>query len=319
MWLCLVFLLADSFQDLRSGLIALNQNNLAVAQSKLEAASLEMPSDARVWMALAQTYWKLHQTGKAEAAADRAASLAKDAALLDSLGLFYAQSGSFDKAATSLRAAIESNRFEERYYFDLADLYLKRQQFSAALEALEPGRRIFSRSAQLELAAGVAYYGLRRFPEAIDAFLRTIGIDPTVEQPYVFLGRMLEQAEGRLPKIRGAFAAFVQRAPRSYLSNFEYAKLLALDSPAEAEPFLRKSIALDGRFPDSHFELGVLLDRQRHYPEAAREMEHAAELDPADPVPHYRLARLYDRLGEPAKAASERALHRKLSAAAAPR
>ena len=68
------------------------------------------------------------------------------------------------------------------------------------------GRKNFDKSPQLELAAGVAYYGLRRFPEAIEAFLRTIRLDPGIEQPYVFLGRMLDQAEDKLPQITEVFA-----------------------------------------------------------------------------------------------------------------
>jgi hypothetical protein len=72
---------------------------------------------------------------------------------------------------------------------------------------LEDGKKVFSRSAQIELTLGVAYYSMRRFPDAVDAFLRVIGIDPGVEQPYVFLGRMLDQTEAKLPDVTAAFAA----------------------------------------------------------------------------------------------------------------
>jgi len=46
--------------------------------------------------------------------------------------------------------------------------------------------------------------------------------------------------------------------------------------------------------------------------EAAREFETAAQLDPTDPATHYRLARVYDRLGKPEAANKEREQHAKL-------
>jgi len=180
----------------------------------------------------------------------------------------------------------------------LAQLYLKQQNFASALEVLDSGRKSFDNSAQLALAAGVAYYGLRRFPEAADAFLRTIALDPSVEQPCVFLGRMLDQAEDRLPRMTQAFAAFAKRAPENYLSSFLYGKALALEDAALAEAELRKSLAQNGQFWESHLELGMLLDRCGEYEEASREIRQSIELNPSDPAPHYRLARLYDRLGK---------------------
>jgi tetratricopeptide (TPR) repeat protein len=209
--------------------------------------------------------------------------------------------------------------YSEDYYFQVAESHLERQDFAGALLTLDAGRKKFTANAQLELATGVAYYGLRRFPEAIESFLRTIQLDSSIEQPYTFLGRMLDQSEARLPAIRQAFAAFAVHAPANYVSSFLYGKALALgDEPTRAEPLLRKSIAQNGSYWESHFELGLLLDRQRKYEEAAGEMHRAAELNPRDPVPHYHLARLYDRLGKPAEAAAEREAHARLAAAAAP-
>ncbi|MDQ6663402.1 MAG: tetratricopeptide repeat protein [Acidobacteriota bacterium] len=200
----------------------------------------------------------------------------------------------------------------EDYYFKLADTCLKRRDFTNALEAVNAGLKFFNKSPQLELAAGVAYYGLRRFPESIDSFLRTIELDPTLEQPYMFLGRMLEQAEDQLPRIRKAFAQFARSAPDNYLSLFLYAKSLSLNDPGQAETLLRKSISRNGRFAESQFELGAVLERQGRFEESASAMRRAIELNPKDPVAHYRLARIYDRLGKPDQATAERELHARL-------
>jgi tetratricopeptide (TPR) repeat protein len=296
-WLYLALFAGQFDSTFHDGLIALNQNNLPLAESRLQAASQLEPHNARVWLALGQTYWKMRKPLQAETAVRNAENWAgNDAVVSNGLSLFYSEAG-------------------ESYFFEAAQMHLRQQDFAAALATLDAGRKRFDKSAQLELAAGVAYYGLRRFPEAIDAFLRTIDLDPSVDQPYVFLGRMVDQAEGRLPRVTKAFAAYAQRAPDNYLSNFLYGKALALANDPAAEALLRKSIAQNEGYWESHFELGVLLGARRQFDEAAREMRRGADLHPDDPAPHYHLARFYDRLGKPAEAAAERELHARLTAA----
>jgi tetratricopeptide (TPR) repeat protein len=288
-WLYVVLFTGQFDTTFREGLIALNQNNLPVAESRLESASQIEPRNARVWLALAQTYWKLHKP--VQTALHNAESFgASDSVVMSALPTLY---------------------------FEIAQEDLNRQDFVAALAIVDGAIGKFPDNAQLQLAAGVSYYGLRRFPEAIDAFLRTTALDPSVEQPYVFLGRMLDQAEDRLPRILTVFAAFEKSPPESYLAPFLSGKALALGSrPADAEAKLRRSIALNDAFWESHFELGALLSSQRRWEAAAAEMRRAADLNPNDAATHYHLARLYDRLGKPAEAQAERDLHARLAASA---
>src|SRR5215472_9682365 len=156
----LLLLFADtaSFDTLlRSGLIALNKNDLAAAQKQLEAASKMEPGRAEVWLALAQTYWKQQLPKLADAAAAKAEPLAREnAAILRGLALYYSEAGRYEKAATELQAAIRLRPYEEAYYFELSQLYLRDQKFEPALSTLNAGVKLFDKSAQLELARGVA-------------------------------------------------------------------------------------------------------------------------------------------------------------------
>lgn len=382
MLLLFLLLLADQFEPAyHEGLTALNNNQLAVAESRLQSAAKLQPKNARVWLALAQTYSKLHRREAAQTAARNAEAFANEPLVFHGLAIYYSTSEDFRKAAElearysastpeavptavglylragmpkpaiklaqkglaardnaelhnllgkafegdgdpdraiiEYKAAIQIRRYDEAYYFDLAQLQLKQQAFAAAVETLDAGRENFDKSAQLELAAGVAYYGLRRFPEAIDAFLRTIRLDPTVSQPYVFLGRMSDQAEGKLPEIEEAFARFAKTDPDNYLSSFLYGNSIAVENPVEATALLRKSIARNPQFWESHFELGLLLEREGKLAEAGAEIKRSIELNPKDPAPHYRLARIYDRLGKTTEARAERELHETLSSAGA--
>ncbi len=231
------------------------------------------------------------------------------------LGRQYEASGALDKAAAEYEQAVGLSPYEESYYFEAAHVRLLQQQFDAAVKILERGCKVFDKSAQLTLALGVAYYGERRFPEAADAFLRTIAIAPEVQQPYVFLSRMLDQTTTKLPQILPRFEAWAAANPNNAQAQFVYAKGLDASGsdPAKVEQLLRDSIRLKGDQWESHFELGVLLEKQRRFSDAAPELERSAAINPNEAGVRYHLARVYDRLGQSEKANEQREVHKRLT------
>ncbi len=48
----------------------------------------------------------------------------------------------------------------------------------------------------------------------------------------MFLGRMLDQAEDKLPRVTEVYAAFASAKPNNYLAPFLYAKALSLEVAA---------------------------------------------------------------------------------------
>ena len=274
------------------------------------------PTDREAFPRAIDLYMQAKQAQPAIALAGKALALEDRADVHEMLGEAYEMDSQTENAAIEMRKAIKLNAYEASYYFGLARLYLRHQNAEAAVQILQEGRKTFARSQQLELALGVAYYGLRRFSDAADCFLSTIRMAPEVEQPYVFLGRMLDQAEDRLPQVTEAYAARVKSKPDDYLANFLYGKALSIASGdrRQIEALLRKSIALKGDFWESHYDLGILLERGRDFAGAASEFQRAIELSPNSPTPHYHLARVYERLGKKTEAAAEHAAHERLSA-----
>ena len=238
------------------------------------------------------------------------------------LGKGYAQAGQMDKAVPELKTAIRLAPGNEGFRFDLARLFLYHQDFQAAIGVLEDARKQLPRSAQIELALGVAYYGQRRFEDTVQAFLTTIDLAPDVPQPYVFLGRMLEHAGTHMPEITEKFAAWERLEPQNPEAPLLHAKALVAQLPptgwgakaGEVQALLEKSISLKSDSAEAQFELGCLMERKHDYPKAAELLEKSIQLDPQNPVAHYRLARVYDRLGKKEQADAERALHERLSA-----
>jgi tetratricopeptide (TPR) repeat protein len=306
------FLAATSFDTaFRDGLIALQRNDLSAAKTSLESAAGIEPRNGKVWVALAQTYRKLNDNEQAEAAATKASVLAAgDPLILQSLAIYYSESGQPIKA-------IRCNPAVESYYFDAANALLRKERFADAIDVLQAGRVRFAKSAQIHLALGVSYYGLRRFDQAASEFLTTIALAPDVEQPFIFLGKMLDQIPERLPDVTRRFIEFETANPSNYAGYYLHARALDAQSadPELAEKLLRKALTLNDQNPAVHFELATLLEKSRRYPDAAVEFERAIALDASDAATHYRLSRVYERLGRHDAASAEREIHAKLVAA----
>src|SRR5438552_14811403 len=89
-------------ESFRTGLLALQSGDLHAAETNLEAAAKLAPRNGRVWVALAQTYWKLNENVKADAAAAKAEALApRDPLVLSSLAIYYGESGRALKSANA--------------------------------------------------------------------------------------------------------------------------------------------------------------------------------------------------------------------------
>jgi Flp pilus assembly protein TadD len=128
---------------------------------------------------------------------------------------------------------------------------------------------------------------------------------------------MLEQAGARLPEIRKAFEKWAAANPDNGQAQLSLAKVRLSQNAkdASAEDLLRRSIALESNGWEAHYELGTLLETKRDFRGAAEELKRASELNPEEPMPHYHLARVYDRLGEADEAKVERQKHADLIAA----
>jgi len=244
------------------------------------------------------------------------------AELYDVLGQALLESGDAKGAEDALRASVRLKPYDEDARYNLGYLFLQAAQFEEAAAAFEEGLAVFDKSPRLQLGLGVARFGQRRYPEAVDSFLRVSKLVPGLEQPHYFLSRSLEHVQDRIPEVRERFAAFSEARDHHYLGPFLEAKgLLAALGPsrdeeqlAEAERLLRLSIARRANFWESHFELGVVQDRQRRFPEAKASLDQAIKLSPESPTPYYRLSRVLARLGDAEAAEKASETHAKLVA-----
>lgn len=315
----LLLLLTDPKQVqslLQRGLVALQQGQLPEARDALEEAAKADPRNAYVWSSLAEAYFRLKQPDKASAAAETAEKIGADNPVIDrALAMYYSEAGQFGRAAELDERVWRRGKTDPRIAFEFAQALMRTQDFTRAADVVSGALDEHPDDAQLTLALGVARYGQRRFEDAIVAFLKVIQLDPQPLQPYEFLGRILDQAGAHLPEITRDYEQWAARDPKNAQAKLLLAKaLLASDrrNPS-AEALLRESITLDANDWESHYELGVMLEEKRNYQVAAAELTRSIELDPKQAMPHYHLARVYDRLGDTERAKSERQIHEQLA------
>ena len=239
-------------------------------------------------------------------------------ALHNLVGKAYTMAGEPERGLRHLRIAVEAEPYDESLHYDLGYFHLRQQDFAAATKAFQEGRKYFDKSPALEIGLGIAAYGSRDFQEAISQFLRAAELAPQMEQPHAFLGRLLQHAAGRIDEITERMRVFHSQHSKNHFGPFLYGQALLAklgnrrdeEAMATIENLLRKSIEREDGFWESYFELGVLLEKRRDFPAAADHFRRAADLNPGVSKPHYRLARVYQRLGKPNEARRERELHR---------
>ncbi len=78
--------------------------------------------------------------------------------------------------------------------------------------------------------------------------------------------------------------------------------LVKLNRLDEAEVRLKQSLACESRSPRAHYQMGLLLEKEKKDGQAIDELKQAAEQDPAYPEPYYLLGKIYNRQSEPQKA-----------------
>lgn len=230
----------------------------------------------------------------------------------------YDSAGRSVDAIRSWREVVRLRSYSEDARAELGRALLRAGKFTEAAAVLEEAHRDFDKSPQLGLALGVAYYSLRRFEDAASRFLRVIELAPDVEQPYVFLVRMIDQIPGRVPEMLPRFSAWADAEKVNHYAPFVLAKALQVsgEDPKRIEELLRESIRRQPKFWESHFELAQILEQQPdQLAKSASEYKQAIASNSRQAAPHYRLARVYDRLGQKQLAAQERAIHAQLLAA----
>jgi arylsulfatase A-like enzyme/Tfp pilus assembly protein PilF len=189
---------------------------------------------------------------------------------LTHLAFLYNEAGDHDKAARTVRRALELNPAAA----DVASLfgaYLTEAGLAKeAVARLEPYARAPQPDVDVLIAYGVALASLGRSGEALAAFERARALDATSGLPLVNIGMV---------------------------------HLMAGEGARAAEAF-NAALTIDSTLARAHNGLGVVAAQRQAFEEAAKHWIQAVALDPHDHQVLYNLGDVLIRLGRPAEARS---------------
>jgi tetratricopeptide (TPR) repeat protein len=233
-----------------------------------------------------------------------------------------------DRRADYVTAAREYHRAaeidpSESNIFDLATFLLQHQKYVGFLDDsikfFRYGVAQFPRSSRMMVGLGVALYAANEYDEAVRVLCAAVDLDPKDRRPIQFLGRASRISPALAEEVDRRLKDFAERYPENAATNYFYALSLwkrgggdegrDLD---EIGRLLHKAESLSPGWYEPHYQLGVLYESQKLYPDAIHEMSRAVKIDPDFFPAHFRLAVLYNKTGQRVQAAAEASIVRRL-------
>jgi tetratricopeptide (TPR) repeat protein len=269
-----------SFHRLKAA-IASGLGEHAHAADEMEAALALAPAAQDLLLATAVAEL---QAGRLERALQHASSVptAQGFAIC---GDIHERRREYVAAAKAYQKAVELAPDVEAYRMALALELVQHATFEPARVVLDQAIAIFPRSAKLKTLLAITQYALGDMDKAESALLNAIAADPKSDAAHRYLAEFaLQSPKAPEPAVVAALCAWdkvVCAAMRLRLSPED----------ASSAALLRQS---DGAM--ARCELARSYERRDDWAAARRELETCVRLDPA-PQNHYRLGRVYQRLG----------------------
>jgi tetratricopeptide (TPR) repeat protein len=225
--------------------------------------------------------------------------------VLTLLGLSCYGAKRFAEAVKYLELPAKSDPANTELHRVLAQSCLSAKQFSCALTEFRQILEHDPDSAAAHMLSGEALDGLGRTVEAIPEFEAAAKTAPREPNVHFGLG-YLYWKQHRYDEAQSAFETELSIDPAhaqalAYLGDIELKK----NAPEKALPLLTSATQLRNDIRIAYLDIGAIFSDQKKYPEALAALQRAEKLDPAQPDAHYRLARLYRAMGNPAAAQRE--------------
>lgn len=275
------------------------------AEDLSEAARLA-PDRADIFFNLALARYYDRQWDAALESAERAKAL-KDSGPTESLlGDIQEQRGDALSAVHSYQAAVTLEPDVEQHRLTLATELLRHQTFDAAIVVLEQAAGLFPQSVHTKILLGLSYYLVDRSPDSIRALLEATKLDSKDGLAARYLGEItLQDSATPDPVAVKRVCAFADAHAVAKTANALCGGVLLRvaqdtgDTSRRPEILrrLRASVRIAPDEPVARCQLGKALEWSQQWAQARTQLEKCVRQDPDSPEGHYRLARVYRRLG----------------------
>jgi tetratricopeptide (TPR) repeat protein len=237
------------------------------------------------------------------------------------LGDVEEKAGDYVTAGNQYQVAAQMEP-SEKYIFDWGDELLLHRGFDPAVKVFTSGVGRYPQSARVHIGLAVAYYSQSLYDDAASELCRAADLAPSDPRPYLFLGKMFDISMKEADEVTKRLRRFAETQPSNALANYYYAMSLWKGQRGQTShanqvnkediaSLLRRSIALDPKFPDARFQLGVLCGEEQKYADAIGEFQAAVKLKPDFAEAHYHLAQAYTHMGEKVLAKREFELYQR--------
>ncbi|WP_096704608.1 tetratricopeptide repeat protein [Magnetospirillum sp. 15-1] len=228
------------------------------------------------------------------------------------LGLLSVAAGRPGQALPHLRAALEAQPSDVRFWLSYIDALIRSGQSGLALRAVAEGRRhgLSDPGFQALLAwadatarGGAAYAGAvalhtaGRLEEAVAEYRRTLDLHPDLEDALANLGMAL-YGLGRLEQAEGCYRRLLEMRPGNAMAANNLGNILRQSGRLdEAETVCRQAVEIMPNLAAGHYNLGLVLAGLGRLPEAVDSHRRAVEAAPDFAEAHCALADSLYRLG----------------------
>lgn len=209
----------------------------------------------------------------------------------------------------------------EGHIFDWGAELLLHQTYQPALAVFEAGLKRFPQSSRLQLAVGLAQYGMGHFDDGARKFCEVWDSNPSDPMPLEFAGKVYENLSPAVAdEVRSRLARVVDSGGGPPLLRYYYAVSLwkEHEDHPEAVPaahivtLLKDVITQLPENADAHSQLGAVYAEQHDYADAVTQFEQAIKYAPQVAATHYRLGQALARKGEKDRAQAEFAIFERL-------
>ncbi|MFN7998234.1 MAG: tetratricopeptide repeat protein [Bryobacteraceae bacterium] len=288
-----------------AGLALGDCDDYAGAVAVLEKAHAQKPDAASVAYNLALAQYKTGQFSASLESLRPIAEVDRQPDFLYLRGKVLERLGKPD-AVSDMLAACQAQPGNETWCGDAGASAIRQQRFVDAVEVLQPAVEKSPKSATLLSLLGMAQFRLGRYREAIRSYTAALDCDPAIDASREGLG-FLYYVTGDLEKARTVVEAGLKNPNADhYLAHLD-AMILSRTSPelrVQALGAVNRSLKANPTFAPSYFLRGKIRMEQKDVPGALADFEHAVQLDPKYPLPYYKMAQIYTRLGREHQAAA---------------
>ena len=311
--------------DLRERLadLLITHGQFAESADQLKRAIQLHPGRTNLSFNLALVQFKGGHLDEALATAEGLRKAADSAEVQDLMGDIEEARGDYLAAARSYEDAIRLAPDEEQYRLSLALELMRHSNFEAARVVLKQAEELHPESWRLRLALGTLEY-LAGSPEnATKTLLDAAQLAPDPEPALSYLGQIQLDQSGKPDS--AALAGICQYADlhpgaakiQFYCAALQFHRDYAAQDRSHVDRILLRLNSAAKMLPSEpapHCQLGRLYRWIERWPEALRESETCARLDPNSADAHYRLAQIYQHLGDRQRSEEQMKLHEAASA-----